>query len=242
MTKTELTDKLGKRFFLENDYTLAAKLNYVSGIPTFDQFLGGKTLKQINAVIHLTKYPKGLLIKIQKNFSSFPFGISYSEIKNTILSDKTEIPNLTFEATKGNKIIFSIKPADFYEIKQFLEDIRLPYHYDRVKSEEDKRKERNTNEGYHKSYNHEERKHHYNEQQNKESYNNNTDSPKMTREKALSILGLKINATNDEIKQTYRRLVKKFNTDQRNNYEEHVKHLLDEKMKEINSAKDFLLK
>lgn len=62
----------------------------------------------------------------------------------------------------------------------------------------------------------------------------------MTKEKALHILELKADATNKEIKDAYRSLVKKYNTDQRPNLEEHIKIMLEEKMKELNSAKDCL--
>lgn len=124
MTKAELTEKIGKKFFLEDDYTLAAVLSYKNGIPSFDEYLNGKSLKQIHAVIHLTKYPKGLLIKIQKNFSSFPFGISYSEINQILLSEEKEISHLFLETVNG-RIAFSIKTSRLFEVKQFLKDIQL---------------------------------------------------------------------------------------------------------------------
>ncbi len=64
----------------------------------------------------------------------------------------------------------------------------------------------------------------------------------MTKEKAFEILGLKINASKEDIKKAYRDLVKKYNTDQRTRYEDHVKQMLEDKMKEINRAKDYLTK
>jgi len=127
MTKTELIDKVGKRFFFEDEYTLAAKLNYESGIQSFDSYLCGKTLKQIHAVIHLTKYPKGLVIKIVKNFSSFPFGLSYEDIKNTALYQNVGISKLIFTTGENGTIIFSFKSDFFSEVKQFFDDIRLKY-------------------------------------------------------------------------------------------------------------------
>ncbi len=135
LTKADLTEKVGKKFFLADDYTLAAKLNYDNGIPEFDTYLDGKTLKEINAVIHLTKYPKGLVIKIAKNFSSFPFGLAYSEIKRTLLSEKTEKSNLVFETVDKGKITFSFTTANISEVKQFLDDIHLKYDYEKTKSE-----------------------------------------------------------------------------------------------------------
>jgi DnaJ-domain-containing protein 1 len=63
---------------------------------------------------------------------------------------------------------------------------------------------------------------------------------KMTKEKAFGVLGLKQTATKDETKKAYRDLVKKYNSDQRTNLEDHIKEMLDEKMKELNNAKDYL--
>lgn len=134
-TKEELTEIVGKKPFLADDTTLAAKLNYDSGIQAFDEYLNGQTLKQIDAVIHLTKYPKGLVIKIAKNFSSFPFGLAYSEIKRTVLTERPTISNLTFEKSDNNKIVFSLKTSNISEIKSFLADINLKYDYEKVKVE-----------------------------------------------------------------------------------------------------------
>ena len=127
MTKKELTEKVGKRFFLADDYTLAAKLNYESGIQSFDSYLDGKTLKQIRAVIHLTKYPKGLVIKIAKLFSSFPFGLPYEDVQSTVLTEKAGTSKLVFETAENGKIVFSLKTGNFSDVKQFLDDIRLKY-------------------------------------------------------------------------------------------------------------------
>jgi hypothetical protein len=130
MTKIELIEKVGKKSFLANDYTLAAKLDYESGLPSFDKYLDGKKVKQINAVIHLTKYPKGLVIKIAKLFSSFPFGLAYSEIKRTLLSEKPGLSNLIFETNDSEKIIFSLKTAHIFEVKEFFDDIHLKYDFE----------------------------------------------------------------------------------------------------------------
>ncbi len=62
----------------------------------------------------------------------------------------------------------------------------------------------------------------------------------MTKEKAFQIFGINTNSSKEDIKKAYRELAKKYNTDQRSNYEEHIKELLVEKMKELNSAKDYL--
>jgi len=81
-----------------------------------------------------------------------------------------------------------------------------------------------------RGYTDEEREYGYSEENN----------GKMTKEKAFEILGLKQTATKEETKKAYRNLVKKYNSDQRTNLEDHIKDMLDEKMKEINNAKDYL--
>ena len=106
-------------------------MNYESGIESFDIYLGGKTLKQIRAVIHLTKYPKRLVLKIAKLFSSFPFGLPYEDIRNTILSEKKGTSKLIFETAENAKIVFSFKTKNFSVVKQFLDDIRLNYTFEK---------------------------------------------------------------------------------------------------------------
>lgn len=62
----------------------------------------------------------------------------------------------------------------------------------------------------------------------------------MSKERAFEILGVKDTVTKAELKKAYRDLVKKYNTDQRGDLEEHIKQMLEEKMKEINNARDYL--
>lgn len=79
----------------------------------------------------------------------------------------------------------------------------------------------------------------YQKEEKKEQASSHNEIPDMTKEKAFFIFGLKQTATKDEIKTAYRELVKKYNTDQRQHYEEHVQHLLETKMKEVNNAKEY---
>ncbi|MCX6231141.1 MAG: hypothetical protein NTZ33_06315 [Bacteroidetes bacterium] len=130
ITKQELTEKVGKKSFLADNDTLSAKLNYDSGILPFDNYLNGKTLKQINAVIHLTKYPKGLVIRIAKLFSSFSIGLPYSEIQSIMLSEKMLPPKLIFETIDNGKIVFTIEKTNISDVRQFLDDIHLKYTFE----------------------------------------------------------------------------------------------------------------
>lgn len=61
----------------------------------------------------------------------------------------------------------------------------------------------------------------------------------ITKEKAFQLFELKTTASREEIRAKYKELVMKFNTDHRADLEEHIKELLDDKMKEINVARDF---
>lgn len=75
----------------------------------------------------------------------------------------------------------------------------------------------------------------------KNKYQSSTENTeKMTYARAFKVLGIPQTATKEEIKKAYRGLVKKYNSDQRANLEEHIKEMLDDKIKEINNAKDYL--
>jgi hypothetical protein len=60
---------IGKKGFLSNSYILSNKIDYESGIKIFDEQLNGKSVKDLNSVIQIEIFPKGLLLKIAKNFS-----------------------------------------------------------------------------------------------------------------------------------------------------------------------------
>lgn len=126
MTKEQLNEKLGKNGFLADDQSLSGILTYENGISSFDEYLNGKTLKEINAVIHLTKHPKGLAIKIVKNFSSFLFALEFFEIDKTVVSENAETSHLIFE-TKNQNIIFSFKKNNISEVEEFLNEINHKY-------------------------------------------------------------------------------------------------------------------
>ena len=128
MKKEQLLQKIGKNGFLSDSKTLAAILVYISGVPSFDEHLDGKTLEEIDAVIHITQHPKGLALKIAKNFSSFYHPLAYVDIKNTNISEAGEESHLSFNTTEG-KIIFSFNPSDSLEVKQFLSDCKLDANF-----------------------------------------------------------------------------------------------------------------
>lgn len=136
ITKDQIREKLGKKRWLADQQVLAAKLDYVSGIGVFDQILDGKTLKEIDGVIHLEKYTKGLLFKIIKGlrFKTYPYPLTKNEIKKVVLSEKLDSGGqLTFDLTNENKIEFGIKEDNIWEVKDFLEEIKLNYETEKIK-------------------------------------------------------------------------------------------------------------
>lgn len=64
----------------------------------------------------------------------------------------------------------------------------------------------------------------------------------MNFNKALSILGLTRNYTEEDLKKTYRKLITKYHPDLYENKSEQEKKMAEEKVKEINAAKEFLEK
>jgi hypothetical protein len=137
VTKDQIREKIGKKWWLDDQQVLAAKLDYINGIDLFDQILDGKTLKQIDGVIHLEKYPKGLLFKIAKGFGGFKthsFPVAKNEIQKVVLAEtQGGGGQLTFDLKDGNKIEFQIKKSDIWEVKDFLKEIKLNYETEKIK-------------------------------------------------------------------------------------------------------------
>lgn len=124
ISKEEFIRKVGKRFFLDNQNIISSVLEYKEGILYFDEILEGKTLKQFNSVIQLEKYPKGIIVKIAKLFSSYAFPLSYEEIENISINDLNGSFILIFH-TKNNDIKFSFLIKNLQEIKLFLDECKL---------------------------------------------------------------------------------------------------------------------
>lgn len=117
LTKDQIREKIGKKSWLDDQKVLAAKLDYISGIPEFDEILGGMTLKEKDAVIHLEKFPKGLLFKIAMGFGGIkthPYPLTNEEVQKTILTRKPR------ENQKDEKEIVNIQKHGFPALLSFF--------------------------------------------------------------------------------------------------------------------------
>lgn len=130
-SKNDIHNKIGKNQWLAAEYSLIAKLDYIRGIKDFDEILNGKNFSQINAVVHIERYPKGLLLKIIKGIGGFKkhlFPLAYNDIKRTILSDMPEgNGQLVFELKDRNKIEFLIRKGGYTKVEDFFNEIGLIY-------------------------------------------------------------------------------------------------------------------
>jgi len=134
MTKTEIENEVGKKWFLADDNTLAAKLIYISGIPGFDSYLGNADQKDKNDVIHLREMPKGLIVKLAKNFSANEVGISYKKIDSIILIKFTRYSVLKI-INQTSEIYFGIDNKDISEVKEFINSLKIVKFIEITKTE-----------------------------------------------------------------------------------------------------------
>jgi len=76
----------------------------------------------------------------------------------------------------------------------------------------------------------------------KEYANSEESNGKMTKEKAFEIFGIETTATKNEITKAYREMALKYHTDRWVNSPGHIKRIMEEEMKKLNNAKDYLSK
>lgn len=128
MTQSELEEIVGKISFFSDDVSLSGALNYKSGIREFDSYLNGKTLQEINGLIQLSLHPKGIAIKIAKGFSTFPFGINFSEIACSYIVKEGTENQFVIERINGNNVVFSINQTFVQEAMDYFENnVRLKF-------------------------------------------------------------------------------------------------------------------
>lgn len=131
-----IESKVGKKSLFADDYTLAGKLQYEKGISEFDKYLNGKSLDDINAVIHITKHPYGLVFIIAKLFSSCKFAVSFSEIKSVVLSeDNFEKSSLVFILVDNSRIVFTLKNTNIGEVENYFNEIEMTYNFIKLETD-----------------------------------------------------------------------------------------------------------
>jgi hypothetical protein len=109
---------LGKEFFLADEKSLSAKLNYKSGVPFFDDILQGKSQKEYSAALHLYIRKAGVEIKLSKLFKYFSIGIAFNEIQKILFID---VANPKIEIILQNETItLTFDKRDFREIIDFF--------------------------------------------------------------------------------------------------------------------------
>ena len=134
MTTEEINNEVGKVWFLADDNTLAAKLIYIAGIKTFDEYLGEKDQHDFETVIHIKEKPKGLILRLAKNFSAKETAISYKNLKQVSLLklDRYSIIKInTFE----DPIYFGLDNYDTFEIVNYFKGLREITFEENAKSE-----------------------------------------------------------------------------------------------------------
>ena len=123
MTKLEINNEVGKKLFLADDNTLAAKLIYISGINGFDEYLGEKDQKDLGCVIHINERPKGIILRLAKNFSAKETAIDFKKIKQVglIKDAKYSIIKITKEV---EQLFFGLDNNDSREIVDFFKKLK----------------------------------------------------------------------------------------------------------------------
>lgn len=123
MTTEKINNEVGNEWFLADDNTLAAKLIYISGIKGFDEYLGEKDQYDLGTVIHIKEKPKGIILRLAKNFSAKETAISYKNLKQISLLklDRYSIIKInTFE----EPIYFGLDNYDTSEIVNYFKGLK----------------------------------------------------------------------------------------------------------------------
>jgi len=116
LEKQELHLKIGKNGILADNSTLAAKLIYQDGISGFDKLLNGRSFQEYGGVILITKFPRGINIKLARNSNRYPVGIPFNDIQSiTVLKNV-----LTIKLTSGRLINFLFLKEHGFEIEDFF--------------------------------------------------------------------------------------------------------------------------
>ena len=83
-TTSDIRSTIGKKNPLADQYLIADKVSYSSGISLFDEAL--ETPEMLASVVHVEIYPKGFLFKLawSLGFKTLPFALSNESIKQIV--------------------------------------------------------------------------------------------------------------------------------------------------------------
>jgi len=112
---------LGRYSILFEPPILINEISYLNGAKKIDEFLNGKTLKEIKGVIHFKCYPNGLELKVAQLLKTFSFGVAYSQI-HEIIVNFNELPSRLTLRCDSDEVIFSINQEHLDVVEQFLEN------------------------------------------------------------------------------------------------------------------------
>ena len=126
--KSNRTEILGKTFFLADEISLTAKLNYIDGIDYFNDILKNTSIKEIGAVIHLYKRKNGLEIRLTKLFKYFSVGIQYDEISDISFIKETEHSFLSIKLKNNKSLLFTFNIENKKDIVDFFNKIKIQTH------------------------------------------------------------------------------------------------------------------
>lgn len=122
-----INEKLGKKSWLDNQEGLTGKIDYISGIELFDTILNGKTHAESKSIIHLERYPKGILIELKKGFGgfkSYQYPLSENEIREFVINQvKNKGAKLVIFLNEGNNIEFDINERNLNDTKIFFKEM-----------------------------------------------------------------------------------------------------------------------
>jgi hypothetical protein len=116
LDKKDVQVVLGRNGLLADNSTLAGKLVYKDGIIGFDKLLNGKSEMDLKARIHITKFPRGINIKLILKNKRYPVGILFKDIQNINIDRNI----LAIKLKSGRKINFSFKESHAYGIREFF--------------------------------------------------------------------------------------------------------------------------
>jgi hypothetical protein len=125
INKNNRKELLGKTFFLENENSLIAKLNYIDGIDYFNDILKNTSIREIGAVIHLYKRKNGLEVRLTKHIKYFSIAFLFDEITEVSFSKELDNCFLLIKTKENISACFNFKDESKVDIVNFFNKIKI---------------------------------------------------------------------------------------------------------------------